>query len=143
METYQGQYAMYKAWLDQDACAYSILVVSIEVHLTGYVVTLASAHLITYEWIYKVKTRSDGTLALYKARLEGCSPQSLSSTTSTQNASPHIYLAFLLAALHANEVLLAAINSSLSDDCCTHEFQQEHGRDCNETFAPVACMTTV
>ena len=42
-------------------------------------------------------------------------PWSLSSTTSTKNASP---LPFLpgAAALHASEALLAAINSSLSDD---------------------------
>jgi hypothetical protein len=45
METYQGQYAMYKTWLDEDARAYVILVTSMEVHLTGDVVTLASAHL--------------------------------------------------------------------------------------------------
>ena len=45
-------------------------------------------------------------------------PLSLSSTTSTQKASPspaRVYLAFL-AALHASQALLAAINSSLSDD---------------------------
>ncbi|EEE66931.1 hypothetical protein OsJ_23790 [Oryza sativa Japonica Group] len=45
METYQGQYAMYKTWLDEDARASVILVTSMEVHLTGDVVTLASAHL--------------------------------------------------------------------------------------------------
>jgi len=43
----------------------------------------------------------------------------LSSTTCTQNASPRVYLALLLAALHASEALLAAINSSLSDDWCS------------------------
>jgi hypothetical protein len=44
LETYQGQYVMYKTWLDEDACASAILVASMEVHLTGDVVTLASAH---------------------------------------------------------------------------------------------------
>ena len=46
METYQSQYAMYKAWLDEDARASAILVASMEVHLTGDVVILASAHLV-------------------------------------------------------------------------------------------------
>jgi hypothetical protein len=50
---------------------------------------------ITCKWIYKVKTRSDGTLERYKA-------------------------------------LLVA-----------RGFQQEHGRDYDETFAPVAHMTTI
>ena len=45
MEDYQNQYALYKAWLDKDARASAILVASMEVHLTGAVVTLASAHL--------------------------------------------------------------------------------------------------
>jgi Reverse transcriptase (RNA-dependent DNA polymerase). len=49
----------------------------------------------TCKWIYKVKTRSDGTLERYKARLVACG------------------------------------------------FQQEHGRDYDETFAPVAHMTTI
>ncbi|XP_052152889.1 uncharacterized protein LOC127771103 [Oryza glaberrima] len=44
LETYQGQYVMYKTWLDEDACASAILVASMEVHLTGDVVTLALAH---------------------------------------------------------------------------------------------------
>jgi hypothetical protein len=48
---------------------------------------------ITCKWVYKVKTRSDGSLERYKARLVG--------------------------------------------------FQQEHGRDYNETFAHVAHMTTI
>jgi hypothetical protein len=42
METYQGQYAMYKAWLDEDARASAILVASMEVHLTSDVVTVKS-----------------------------------------------------------------------------------------------------
>jgi hypothetical protein len=51
--------------------------------------------LITCKWVYKVKTRSDGSLECYKARLVAC------------------------------------------------DFQQEHGRDYDETFALVAHMTTI
>ena len=45
-------------------------------------------------------------------------PESLSSTTSTRNASPSPARdsSTWRAALHASEALLAAINSSLSDD---------------------------
>jgi hypothetical protein len=53
------------------------------------------ARSITCKWIYKVKTRSDGSLERYKARL------------------------------------------------VARGFQQEHGRDYDETFAPVAHMTTI
>jgi len=55
----------------------------------------AHVHPITCKWVYKVKTRSDGSLECYKARL------------------------------------------------VARGFQQEHGRDYDETFAPVAHMTTV
>jgi hypothetical protein len=51
--------------------------------------------LITYKWVYKVKTRSDGSLNQYKAHL------------------------------------------------VAHDFQQEHGRDYDETFAHVTHMTTI
>jgi hypothetical protein len=50
---------------------------------------------ITCKWIYMIKTRSDGSLGRYKARL------------------------------------------------VARDFQQEHGRDYDETFSPVAYMTTV
>ena len=50
---------------------------------------------ITYRWIYKVKTRSDGSIGRYKARL------------------------------------------------VARGFQQEYGRDYEETFAPVAHMQTI
>jgi hypothetical protein len=51
--------------------------------------------LITCKWVYKVKTRSDGSLERYKARL------------------------------------------------IARGFQQEHGHDYDETFAPIAHMTTI
>ncbi|KAF2944957.1 hypothetical protein DAI22_02g181700 [Oryza sativa Japonica Group] len=35
MENYQSQFALYKAWLDEDARASAILVASMEIHLTG------------------------------------------------------------------------------------------------------------
>ena len=50
---------------------------------------------ITCKWVFKVKTRSDGTVERYKAWL------------------------------------------------MARGFQQEHGRDYDETFAPVAHMTTI
>jgi hypothetical protein len=50
---------------------------------------------ITCKWVYKIKTRSDGSLECYKARL------------------------------------------------VTRGFQQQQGRDYDETFAPVAHMTTI
>jgi hypothetical protein len=50
---------------------------------------------ITCKWVYKVKTRTDGSLERYKARL------------------------------------------------IARSFQQEHGRDYDETFTPVAHMTTI
>ena len=56
---------------------------------------LAHVRPITYKWVYKVKTRSDGSLERYKARL------------------------------------------------VARGFQQEHDRDYDKTFAPVAHMTTV
>jgi hypothetical protein len=52
-------------------------------------------HPITCEWIYKIKTHSDGSLEHYKTHL------------------------------------------------VAHGFQQEQGRNYNETFAPVAHMTTI
>jgi hypothetical protein len=51
--------------------------------------------LITYKWVYKVKTHSDGSLEHYKAHL------------------------------------------------VTRGFQQEQGHDYDETFAPIAHMTTI
>jgi hypothetical protein len=56
---------------------------------------LPRVRLITCKWVYKVKTRSDGSLERYKARLVACG------------------------------------------------FQQEQGRDYDETFALVAHMTTI
>jgi hypothetical protein len=52
-------------------------------------------HPITCKWVYKVKTRSDGSLERYKARL------------------------------------------------VARGFQREQGRDYDETFAPIAHMTTI
>ena len=45
METFQTQYAAYKIWIDEDKRASTILVASMEVHLTGDVVGLTSAQL--------------------------------------------------------------------------------------------------
>uniref|UniRef100_A0A0A9F5H7 Reverse transcriptase Ty1/copia-type domain-containing protein n=1 Tax=Arundo donax TaxID=35708 RepID=A0A0A9F5H7_ARUDO len=68
----------------------------------------AHVYSITCKWVYKVKTRFDGSLERYKARL-------------VVHGSLERYKAHFVA----------------------RGFQQEHGHDYDETFAPVAHMTTV
>ncbi len=78
MENYQSQFALYKAWLDEDARASAILVASMEIHLTGEVVTLTSAHLM---WTHLRDRYAPTSDALYLAMVR--QEQSLQQGDST------------------------------------------------------------
>lgn len=78
MENYQSQFALYKAWLDEDARAFAILVASMEIHLTGEVVTLTSAHLM---WTHLRDRYAPTSDALYLAMVR--QEQSLQQGDST------------------------------------------------------------
>ncbi|EEE60658.1 hypothetical protein OsJ_14109 [Oryza sativa Japonica Group] len=152
LETYQGQYVMYKTWLDEDACASAILVASMEVHLTGDVVTLASAH---FTWTHLRDRYAPTGDALYLAMC--CQRQwshmdlrriydfltRLRSEYESIRAQllarhPRVTLMEALTEIHSEEIRLREAGAiSIARDPIKHELTKHIGVDASYTRTQV------